>query len=386
MGSPVQGGDGGVEPSWRDLFDNRADSSSEGEDADLNQRITEHVSSVFGPHTELGIPQASPSSEMSNDLPERLAAGPREEEFFRSLLQRIQRAVFRIWSSRSKILKEESTPSYRALFENTEIDESIVSEVQDAPPPARGCLASIRQFFLNAFRRMCSCIYKKKSESTIDFCGLDAESPEGTIALALLLRMASKWALETGFSSLDRKSQHPKSIFPLQSTGEFRKIVTVFQEFIQRQPSGDPLTIARGIAKLVCALSSQRGECQKAVESLSRKDPSRDYSEIILGAKQLDILASKGNEGLITVRQILTSLCVTYNQLLGEFLSSWGDVNEENPTEIRYDFVVQVVETNLPVLQEAYTSDPQLYERMLNDAICRFFFVPQIKEDEWSPT
>lgn len=381
MGSPVQGGNGDVEPPWRDLFENRADSSSEGEETDLDRRVAEHVSSVFDAHTELGIPQASPSSETSGDLPERLTTDSYREGFFRSLLQRIQRAVRRIWSLRPKAKSQECTPSYRALFEDTEIDDIMVAEVHDVPHPARGCLTSVRQFFLDAFRKMCSCIYRKKAESTIDFCGLDPESPEGTIALALLLRMTSKWTLATEFSSDKQTAESQMHAFPLQSTEESFKITTIFQELIQGKSLGEPLTIIRGIAKLISSLSSQQGECQKAIESLSKSDRSHDYSEIILGAKQLDIFAKRGSEEQIAVKQILASLCVTYNQLLGEFLSLWGDASHINPTGVRYDFVVQVVEANLPVLHDAYMSDPQLYERMLNDAICHFFFVPQVKDD-----
>lgn len=382
MGSPVQGGNGGVEPPWRDLFDNRTDSNSEGEEADVDQRITDHVSSVFSSHPESGIPQASPSSEMSSDLPERLEASLHSKGFFKSLLQRIQRAVLRIWSLRSKAPHDECTSSYRALFEDTEIRETLVSEAQSVPPPARGCLASIRQFFLDTLRKMCSCIYKKKSASLINFCGLDPESPEGTIAIALLLRMASKWTL-TEFSSLEQQPQtsQDQHAFLLQDAEDSFKIMTIFQKLIQGRSTGDSLTVIRGIAKLACSVSSYQGDYQKAVQSLSKRDYKRDYSEILLGAKQLDILASKGIEEQMTLKHMMMSLCVTYNQLLGEFLSLWGDAIQNNPTGVRYDFVVQVVEANLPILQEAYVLNPQLYERMLDDAICHFFFVPQVNEN-----
>ncbi|AFS22252.1 hypothetical protein B600_0078 [Chlamydia psittaci VS225] len=79
MGAPVSGG-GGVEPPWKDLFTDKEFSvEGEGEDLDLEERISDHVGSILDEqHAEHGIPETNASEGMNSDLQGRVQSETQE--------------------------------------------------------------------------------------------------------------------------------------------------------------------------------------------------------------------------------------------------------------------------------------------------------------------
>ncbi|AAP04815.1 TmeB family type III secretion system effector [Chlamydia caviae] len=381
MGSPISGG-GGVEPPWKDLFTEQG-SSPEGEadDIDLNDRISDHVESIFeDQQAERGIPEAHASEGMNSDLQGRVQSEP-QEGFLRSILNRIRSAVYRLWHHRSGSRSRNASCSkgYADLFAETELPASAIAEAQAATKETAGCCASIRKFFTKAFRKMCNCITKRQAESSIDFCGGDPEGPEGTMALALMLRMACKWASQQEFfCKLQKKGLDAfisMGTAPIASIVEATAILTQLEDIVEGEKPESIATV-RGITKL-CALSyNARICCREAIESLQEGDPDYDYTAMLKLATRLDNLASKGSQESTTVRQILSSLRCTHTNLMAEYLSVWADDSSQTsqPVPINYDLVVAIVGSNLPSLEEAYRDDREEYEKKLNDIIRNFFF------------
>ncbi|SYX08556.1 hypothetical protein C834K_0071 [Chlamydia poikilotherma] len=381
MGSPISGG-GGAEPPWKDLF---KDTSTEGDDADLDDRISDHVSSIFDDQgAECGIPETNASEEMNSDLQGRIHSEP-QEGFFRNILARIRNAVRGLWYNRLGFSclsrREDFSKSYADLFKETDLPATAVAEAKSAPAATLGCCASIRQFFIKAFKKMCCCIARRCTESSIDFCGADPEGPEGTMALALMLRMSCRWSSE---EELLYQSQNKgidaflaMGTASVASTVEAIAILTNFEDILKGERVQDPVATVRGIAKLSSLPYDKTINCSTAIKTLQEADADYDYTLILNLAARLDNLANKGYEEVIIVREILSSLRYTHTTLMGEYLNLWGDDSLQTSQQIpiNYDLVVTIVKNNLPDLEEAYRNNRTEYEKKLNDIIGNFFFL-----------
>ncbi|MEF9496745.1 TmeB family type III secretion system effector [Chlamydia sp. 04-14] len=384
MGSPISGG-GGVEPPWRDLFTEKDSSTEgEGEDIDLEDRISDHVGSILDDQqAEHGIPETNASEGMNSDLQGRIHSEPKEG-FFKNILTRIRNAVHRLWYNRLGSprfsRRENFSKNYADLFTETDLPATAVAEAKAAPEATAGCCASIRQFFMKAFRKMCCCIARRCTESSIDFCGADPEGPEGTMALALMLRMSCKWSAQQEFVYKSKNKGIDAFVAmgtaPIASTVEATAVLTRFEDILKGEKVKDPVATVRGITKLSSFSHDGIINCRGAIETLQEADTDYDYTFILDLATRLDNLASKGSEETSIVRQILSSLRYTHTTLMGEYLNLWGDdslkTNQRIP--INYDLVVTVVKNNLPSLEEAYRDNPVEYEKKLNDMIRNFFF------------
>ncbi|MEF9519495.1 hypothetical protein SBV45_01160 [Chlamydia crocodili] len=384
MGSPISGG-GGAEPPWKDLFTDKDSSiEGEGEDVDLEDRISDHVGSIFDDQkAERGIPETNASEEMNSDLQGRIHSEP-QESFFRNILTRIRNAVHRLWYNRlgsPRLSRRENfSKSYADLFADTDLPATAVAEAKAAPEATVGCCASIRQFFVKAFRKMCCCIARRCAESSIDFCGADPEGPEGTMALALILRMASKWSSQQEFLYQSQNKGIDAFLAmgtaSIASTVEATAVLTRFEDILKGEKVQDPVATVRGITKLSSLPYDKIINCSRAIETLQEVDPDYDYTFILDLATRLDNLANKGYEEVAIVRQILSSLRYTHTTLMGEYLNLWGDdsLKTSQQIPINYDLVVTIVKNNLPDLEEAYRDNRVEYEKKLNDIIRNFFF------------
>ncbi|QVE48622.1 hypothetical protein SBV42_02360 [Chlamydia crocodili] len=384
MGSPISGG-GGAEPPWKDLFTEKDSSiEGEGEDVDLEDRISDHVGSILDEQqAEHGIPETNASEGMNSDLQGRIHSEP-QEGFFKNILTRIRNAVHRLWYNRLGsprfVRRENFSRSYADLFTDTDLPATTVAEAKAAPAATVGCCASIRQFFVKAFRKMCCCIARRCAESSIDFCGADPEGPEGTMALALMLRMACKWSSQKEFLY---KSQNKgidafiaMGTAPIASTVEATAVLTSFEDILKGERVQDPVATVRGITKLSSFAYDETINCSGAIKTLQEADTDYDYTLILDLATRLDNLANKGYEEATIVRQILSSLRYTHTSLMGEYLNLWGDESSRTSQQIpiNYDLVVTIVENNLPSLEESYRDNREQYEKKLNDIIREFFF------------
>ncbi|QXE26590.1 hypothetical protein [Chlamydia buteonis] len=388
MGAPISGG-GGVEPPWKDLFTDKEFSvEGEGDDLDLKERISDRVGSILDEQDpQHGIPEANASEGMNSDLQGRVHSET-QEGLFRSILSRIRQAVHRLWYTRlgtPRFSKGKSfSKSYVALFNETELPEEAIKEAKAAPETTAGCCASIRQFFLKTFEKMCFSICRKKAESSIDFCGMDPEGPEVTVALALMLRMACKWSAEKEIScKLGNKEYNSSTALgtaPMASAVEAGVIVSSFYDIMNGGQVLDPLATVRGITKLSTLPYNEKVRCKEAIETLAQADS--DYTLVLDLASRLDALASKGYEETVIVRQILSSLRYTHTTLMAEYLNLWTSDTEQMNLGIpiiNYDVVGDIVEANLPSFAEDYLSNPREYEQKLNDMIRNFFFSYQTK-------
>lgn len=380
MGSPIQGGGrGSNEPSWKELFQSEESKLDRGGDdgggEELDSRISSHVDGIFDQNASSGIRSAGASSEANNDLQGRVEQGT-EQGFFSSILARVRRAVTGLWgATRRGRETDDFTQGYRDLFLATELPHSTHAEPRSRVPSAlRHCLESMRSFFLGMFHRICGRVHRQEVASVLDFRGADPRSAEGTVALALMLRMASKSSLraseeygEAASPSLpvDEKELHSWELF----AHTLPRLERLLGEDVQ-----DPLAAARGLAKLACSSHTHRVSCRGDIKSLSEVDLGRDYTEILSIAHQLDVFAKQGPEEQNAVQMVLHSVRANYHALLGSFLSIWS-IETPQGELINYDLVVEMVEANLPLLQEARERDPQLHDRMLNEIIRRFLFV-----------
>ncbi|BAE81713.1 conserved hypothetical protein [Chlamydia felis Fe/C-56] len=392
MGSPVSGS-GGTEPPWKDMFTEKEPSTEgEGDDLDLEDRISDHVGSILDEQkAEGGIPEASASEGINSDLQGRVDLEI-QEGFFRSLLSRIRRVATRIWYNRLGSprfsIGNSCTRVYRELFRETELPEEVIASAKSTPESVTGCCTSIRRFFERAFKKMSNCICKRRSESSIDFCGADAEGPEGTIALALILRMATKWSAGEDLSyEIGSQKFSPAvaaAIAPIASYVETSVIVTRLESLVSGESQEDPIAAMRGIAKLAAVSHSKKIDCKRAIKSLSDTDPNYDYSFMLDLAARIDNLARKGYEETILARQILASLRVTHSQAMGEYLNLWGDdaLQLETVLPVNYELVADIVAINLPSLEEAYRDNHKQYEKKLNDIIRHFFFAYETQGDK----
>ncbi|AFS20175.1 MULTISPECIES: hypothetical protein [Chlamydia] len=390
MGAPISGG-GDVEPPWKDLFTDKEFSvEGEGEDRDLEERISDHVGSILDEqYAEHGIPEANASEGMNSDLQGRVHSET-QEGFFRNILSRIRQAVHRLWYTRLGTLRfsrgRSCSKSYEALFNETELPEEAITEAKAAPKTTAGCCASIRQFFLKIFEKMCFSICGKQAESSIDFCGIDPEGPEVTVALALMLRMACKWSAEKEiFYKLGNTAYSPLTALgtaPMASSVEAGVIVSSLYDIMKGEQMLDSLATVRGITKLSTLPYNEKVKCKEAIETLAQADAASDYTLVLDLASRLDVLASQGYEETVIVRQILASLRYTHTTLLAEYLNLWTSDTEhmdQGTPIVNYDLVSNIVEANLPSLEEDYRGNPREYEQKLNDMIRNFFFSYQTK-------
>ncbi|AFS24421.1 TmeB family type III secretion system effector [Chlamydia psittaci] len=390
MGASISGG-GGVEPPWKDLFTDKEFSvEGEGDDLNLEERISDRVGSILDEqHAEHGIPEANASEGMNSDLQGRVHSET-QEGFFRNILSRIRQAVHRLWYTRlgtPRFSKGRSfSKSYAALFNETELPEEAITEAKAAPETTAGCCTSIRQFFLKTFEKMCFSICRKKAESSIDFCGIDPEGPEVTVALALMLRMACKWSAEKEIfyklGNNEYSSLTTLGTAPMASAVEAGVIVSSFYDIMNGGQVLDPLATVRGITKLSTLPYNEKVRCKEAIETLAQADADSDYTLVLDLASRLDALASKGYEETVIVRQILSSLRYTHTTLMAEYLNLWTSDTEQMNLGIpiiNYDLVGDIVEANLPSLEEDYRGNPREYEQKLNDMIRNFFFSYQTK-------
>ncbi|WP_375793712.1 hypothetical protein O1W69_01190 [Chlamydia sp. 12-01] len=394
MGSPISGG-GGTEPSWKDLFAEGSSSKEggEGDDVDLEDRISEHIGSIFDEkYAEHGIPETNASEGMNSDLQGRVNSES-QEGFLKGILSRIRQAVQRLWYNRlgtsNFVRREPCSKSYRDLFVETDLPAEAIAEVKTAPEATVGCCTSIRQFFINIFKKMCCCISRRCVESSIDFCGGDPESPEGTMALALMLRMASKWSAQQEVITYklgkeDYDVTIAMGLAPVASVVEADIILTHLQDVLRGEKVQDPIATVRGIAKLSSLPFNERINCKKAIETLKKADTDYDYTFILDLASRLDALAGKGYEEATIVRQILASLRDMHTKLMGEYLNLWADDSLQTGLQIpiNYDLVVTIVKSNLPHLEEAYHGNRKEYEKRLNDMIQNFFFSYETRESK----
>ncbi|SGA33413.1 Uncharacterised protein [Chlamydia abortus] len=115
---------------------------------------------------------------------------------------------------------------------------------------------------------------------------------------------------------------------------------------------------------------------------MAQADAASDYTLVLDLTSRLDVLASQGYEETVIVRQILASLRYTHTTLMGEYLNLWTSDTEHMDQDIpiiNYDLVSNIVEANLPSLEEDYRGNPREYEQKLNDMIRNFFFSYQTK-------
>ncbi|EPP34672.1 hypothetical protein CP10139811_0816 [Chlamydia ibidis] len=406
---------GDRDPGWRDLNNESGDSNNvdpkdvEGE-ADLEDRISDHVESILENIGEVEIPEPTPSENISADLTERVESHE-EQGKIAKILQRIRKVVSSIWSAKhpkSVIQKSQFDSSYQKsyieILRETEITVNSIEMLSSQE--SRVCFAAVRKFFRNILRRMSSYIAQRRSHSAINLCGVKPDSFEGTISLALMLRVIMKstadisdayehhisentkpFTFQRGntktedFScrmsdSDDEETKRISTYSSLSETGgaEAAHVIGMLYKIIDMNLGIDATATARGITRLVCIPCLDKLACAEHIYKLRRVDYKQDYSEIVELAKSIDALSSRGRADASVARNILNTLRQQHSDLLGEFITLWaGDRHHL----VNLSVVQNIVEANLPVIMEAQQSDPEIFEKKLNALIYNFFFTFQ---------
>ncbi|WP_348663589.1 TmeB family type III secretion system effector [Chlamydia vaughanii] len=380
MSSSIQGSGSG-QPPWNDGIDSRNDARGEGDDVDVNSRVSEEAGAVFDSRQE-GISQLNASEGANSDLQGRVGAD-HEEGFIRHLLNRIRAVVSRMWGrgSRSYGQRAEVEVASRSCAEfirESEQPQEAVEQARQLSPQMGGCLASVRKFFQRVFKNLCCCcVAKREKVDHINFQGVDPQGPEGSMALAIMLRMTCKWAAndEINFQIGRGKSGLTMEIDarPLGAIEGSGDAVKILSGLVGGKIKADDLATTRGLAKLASLSHSTGFHCEKHIKDLARKDRRHDYGPILAAGKQIDAMAKHGPEGVRDARQLLTSIRVGYSQVLGQTLGFWLDSMRTGTLNLDYDMVTNVVETNLPILQEARETDPKHYEELVNELVLNCF-------------
>ncbi|WP_201456555.1 hypothetical protein [Chlamydia sp. 17-3921] len=378
MGSPISGDDSDPSPITDSFSSEASPSSKEEGDAELDERITESASYAMEKIVDSGIPETTPSESMNRDLLNRIEYEEPQEGVITSILIRIRKSVTKVLRNLffRKPQKSESfsNKTLTELLETTSLPKtSSTSAYFDS---LQTSLVSCRSFFYHIFLRLFTFLRREHPSAPIDLCGTDPSSPEAAVAFALILRSACRWvatiAVKDGCLPLEIiEEAGVYNALSLDSINAIEGISQGITELLYSHTRVDGLANIRGLTKIVCN-SSYVGEiqCFSAIENLSQYDISHNYGQIMAMAIRIDEFSKKGDNEALIVKNLLYLIRQDRSKELGNFVMMWSG---EYASEVNYDIVTAILETNLPAFEEDFRANPEAYQKKLNYVICQLF-------------
>lgn len=376
MGAPISGDDHDLKP----ISDHLHEASSEEGDPELDDRISESATQAIETIVDSGIPETTPSESTQSDLLNRVEYEPREG-FITAILVRIQRSVTGILrnlfsgKSHRRSRNVDKTP-------NTLLEETNLPELAEDPEhfnDLRNALIACRSFFSRVYLRLFSFLRREHPSSPIDLCGTDPLSPEATVAFSFLLRCACKWVAEIlvkeGLPLEKEEEERTYNALSFDSIGSMESISLGLSELLYSHVRTDGLASIRGVTKIVCFPPFGGMQSFSAIENLSQYDGTRNYSQVMAWAIRLDELAKRGTNETLLIKDLLYMVRQDRSRELGEFIQMWSG---EYAAEVNYDIVSAILETNLPVLEEDFRTNPEGYQKKLNYIICKLLCDEQL--------
>lgn len=342
MGTPIHNGGEDYLPD--DLLqggDEHRLTDLQGDDleADLEDRVMESAVPILSAQDEVNIPPPSPSEDTNDHFNERVQVET-EQRSFRRIISKISKAVSRIWEKRLLARRKHSKKYCELLLDKTELTKK---RQQSRSQHLQNFFSSRFRFLFSSFKHYPSCV---------DFCGISPESPEGLVAMAFLLRAASRWA--------EADSEPPvrgndSILYDAQSI--YTDLDLVMQDVLQHAP----LCGARILAKLASTPYKADMSCQDIIRAFIRKDADSCKNALRM-AEVLDRLLPQD------LFAVLCSFRESFSSGWEDLILSWLKDPSLHPESIQI-----VVDANLLDMRAAHQSRREEYETLVDSLIMHIF-------------